>query len=98
MKKGIAATGLLCLLAGPGARADKAAATACAASLQPHARLVFDAVTASPEAGLSLRVLLEATVRELVFMDRLMRSNARPAAEAASECLKIARNCTGDKC
>jgi hypothetical protein len=42
--------------------------------------------------------VLEARVRELVFTDRLMVGNARPAAEAASECLRISRNCTGDRC
>jgi hypothetical protein len=98
MKKTIVGIGLLSLFLTHGASADKAAADVCAALLQPHARLVFDAVTAGPEEGLSLRAALEAKVRELVFMDRLMRNAARPAAEAASECLRIARNCTGESC
>jgi hypothetical protein len=98
MKHIIAGIALACLLAAHGAHADNGAATLCAESLQPHARLVFDAVNASPQPGLTLRALLEARVRELVFMDRLMVSAARPAAEAASQCLRIARNCTGDTC
>jgi len=89
---------LLCLLATQGARADSATADSCAASLQPHARLVFDAVIARPRPEATLRSLIEARVRELVFMDRLMMSAARPAAEAASLCLRIVRNCTGDNC
>ena len=81
------------------AHADSAAAAYnCAASLQPHARLVFDAVIAHPQPESPLRSLIEARVRELVFMDRLMVNAARPAAEAASECLRISRNCTADAC
>jgi len=98
MKNTIAGFALLCLFAAHGAHADNGAATLCAELLQPHARLVFDAVSASPQPELTLRAVLEARVRELVFMDRLMISAARPAAEAASQCLRIARNCTGEHC
>jgi hypothetical protein len=89
---------LMCLAATQAAYADKAAANVCAASLQPHARLVFDAVSAKPQPELTLRAVLEKRIRELVFMDRLMVDAARPAAEAASTCLRIARNCIGDNC
>ena len=78
--------------------ADQKEATTCAATLQPHARLVYDAVTIKPQPATTLRAALEARVRELVFMDRLTIGAARPAAEAASECLRIARNCTGEEC
>jgi hypothetical protein len=78
--------------------ADDAKAKSCAATLQPEARLVFDAVSAKPEPDFTLRAVLEARVRELVFMDKMMRNAARPAAEAASECLRIARNCHGETC
>ena len=98
MKPTIALIVLLYMLAAQGAHADKAAANLCAATLQPHARLVFDAVIAQPQPELALRSVLEARVRELVFRDRLMVSAARPAAEAASHCLRISRNCTGDNC
>jgi hypothetical protein len=98
MKQKIAWTVSLYLFASQGAHADKAAANLCAASLQPHARIVFDAVIARPQPELALRSVLEARVRELVFMDRLMISAARPAAEAASSCLRISRNCTADNC
>jgi len=98
MKNTILGSALLCLSVVFGAHADNGAATLCAESLQPRARLVFDAVTASPQPELTLRAVLEARVRELVFMDRLMVSAARPAAEAASQCLRIARNCNGDTC
>jgi len=98
MRQTIACIVVLCLIASRGAHADKAAANSCAATLQPHARLVFDAVIATLLPELKLRSVIEARVRELVFMDRLMISAARPAAEAASECLRIARNCTADNC
>jgi len=98
MKKKITGITVLCLFAANGAHADRVAANVCAASLQPHARLVFDFVSARPQPELSLRALLTARVRELIFTDKLMMNAARPAAEAASECLRIARGCTGDNC
>ena len=98
MKQTIAWIALLNLFAAQGAHADWAAANSCAASLQPHARVVFDAVAANPQPKIALRSVLEARVRELVFTDRLMILNARPAAEAASECLRISRNCSADHC
>jgi hypothetical protein len=81
-----------------GAHADYARAYQCALGLQPYARLVFDAVTAKPQPELMLRSVIEARTRELVFTDRLMVGDARPAAEAASQCLRMARDCTADHC
>jgi hypothetical protein len=98
MKQTIAWTALLTLFAAQGAHADWVAANNCASSLQPRARIVFDAVVANPQPDRALRSVLEARVRELVFTDRLMIGSARPAAEAASECLRISRNCTADQC
>lgn len=98
MKTTMILTALLCLGAMQAAYADQAAAYSCAESLQPRARMVFDAVIANPQPQLALRSVLEARVRELVFSDRLMVGNARPAAEAASTCLRISRNCTADRC
>jgi hypothetical protein len=98
MKKIIAWIALFGLSAAQGAHADPAAANSCAATLQPRARMVFDAVVANPQPQLALRSVLEARVRELVFTDRLMIGSARPAAEAASECLRISRNCAADHC
>jgi hypothetical protein len=98
MKQTIAWVALINLCVVQIAHANRAAATSCAATLQPHARMVFDAVIANPQPGTALRSVLEARVRELVFTDRLMVGNARPAAEAASECLRISRDCTADHC
>ncbi len=98
MRKIIMGLAMLSLMATQGAYADQVAANTCAEKLPPQARLVFDAVSAHPQPDFTLRALLESRVRELVFFDRLMRSAARPAAEGASECLRIARNCTADAC
>jgi hypothetical protein len=89
---------LFSLFATQGAYADRKAANTCASSLPPTARLVFDAVAAQPHPELPLRWLIEQRVRELIFMDRLMITAARPAAEAASMCLRISRNCSADNC
>ena len=98
MNRAIAGVASLCMMSAQPVLADQVAASKCAASLQPQARLVFEAVAARPQPQSALRVLLEARVRELVFTDRLMISAARPAAEAASECLRIARNCVAENC
>ena len=89
---------ILLLFASQGALADATAANVCAEALQPQARLVFDAVAKRPQPEFTLRAVLEARVRELVFMDRLTRNAARPAAEGASQCLRIARNCNAEQC
>jgi len=98
MRPTIAGITLLCLVSIQTAHADERRANICAATLQPFARLVFDAVNAKPQPTIMLRTLLEARVRELVFMDRLTIGAARPAAEAASTCLRISRNCTAGNC
>lgn len=98
MMQGIRWITLFSCIAAQGAHADNVAAKKCAATLQPHARLVFDAVAAMPHPELSLLSLIEARVRELIFSDRLMMNAARPAAEEASLCLRISRNCSADNC
>ncbi len=98
MKRTILWIALGCASVSQAVHANSAAATVCAASLEQHARLVFDAVTARPQPELALREVISARTRELVFTDRLMADAARPAAEAASGCLRIARDCTGDRC
>ena len=98
MRRLLIGVALIFLLVVTGAHADQAKVGHCVASLPPEARLVFNAVNATPPPQKPLRRVLEARVRELVFMDRLTVHAARPAAEAASECLRMARNCTGETC
>ncbi|MGD0433032.1 MAG: hypothetical protein ABSA58_18260 [Acetobacteraceae bacterium] len=92
----IAAAVLIC--SAPAAYADDAAATACAASLPPQARTVFDAVMADPKPAVPLRRVLAKTLADLVYSGRLPLGAARSAAEGASECLRIARDCTASIC
>jgi hypothetical protein len=92
----IAAAVFIC--AAPMAHADEAAANACAATLSPGARKVFDAVMADPKPDTPLRRVLATTLGSLVYGGRLPLSEARSAAEGASECLRIARNCTAEIC
>ena len=98
MRRLLTGAALIFLLIVPDAHADQAKAGNCIASPSPESRLVFDAVNATPPPQKPIRRVLEARVRELVFMDRLSVHAARPAAEAASECLRMARNCTGEIC
>ena len=98
MKQTIRLLALLSFFAAPMAHADQQAGDNCAAALQPGARLVFNAVTAKPQPAVALDTVLEARVRELVFTDRLTVRAARPAAEAASACLRMVRNCGDGKC
>src|ERR1700722_15320320 len=76
------------------ALADEAAARACAASLAPGARMVFDTVMADPPPDTPLRRVLATPLASLVYGARLPLSEARSAAGSASECLRIARDCT----
>jgi predicted protein tyrosine phosphatase len=92
MKRLVAAAMLICSVRG--ASADEAAAFGCASSLQPQARMVFDAVMAAPKHTTPLRRVLALTLSELVYGGRLPLS----AAEAASDCLRMARNCTDENC
>jgi hypothetical protein len=98
MRSLISGAALLSLVVVAPAHANRMAANRCAASLQPQARLVFNAVSNTTQTNDPLRKILEARVRELVFTDRLPIGGARPAAEAASQCLRIARDCTADAC
>jgi hypothetical protein len=98
MRRLISGAALLSALTGDVAHANHVAAIKCAGSLQPQALLIFNAVNQTSRPNEPLRKSLEARVRELVFTDRLTIGGARPAAEAASECLRIERNCSSDVC
>jgi type IV pilus biogenesis protein CpaD/CtpE len=64
-----------------------AAAPACAASLSPDSRQIYDAVRAEPQQG-TLRNRVADQTRSMVMLGDLRRSNARPAAIAAAQCLR----------
>jgi hypothetical protein len=98
MKKTIFAALLLCNVTGFAAEANEAEAMACAESPHPEAGLVFDKVTERPWEAAPRKTTMATRGREFVLTDRLTREAARAAAEAASECWGIARNCTGEIC
>lgn len=76
-------------VAAPGpARADQAAAKACADSLDPKARLVFDETAPKVKPGADVKDALRSAVRPLVMGGKLSRDDARAAAEAAGPCLQ----------
>lgn len=70
------------------ASANRAAADACAASLTPEARLIFDAAAPSITPTTEIRPVLEEKTRALVSSGRVSRSSARGSATAAGNCLK----------
>jgi hypothetical protein len=59
----------------------------CAAGLSPPARKIYDAVQAGPQEG-TLRERISSQTRELVMAGEVKRSDARPSAEAAADCLR----------
>jgi hypothetical protein len=69
--------------------ADDAAMTGCVKSLSPAARMIYDASAASRPPDSALRDVVAAQTRKLVMAGRIERATARPAAEAAGNCLKM---------
>lgn len=68
--------------------ANRAATDACAASLAPEARLIFDATAPSITPTTEIRPVLEEKTRSLISSGRVSRSSARGSATAAGNCLK----------
>jgi|tagenome__1003787_1003787.scaffolds.fasta_scaffold16964889_2 hypothetical protein len=73
------------------ALADEASMQACAKSLSPAARMIYEASAASLPPSSALRDVVAAQTRKLVMAGRIERAAARPAAEAAGNCLKMAQ-------
>jgi hypothetical protein len=71
--------------------AEEASAQSCAEALSPAARLIYDATAASQPPNSALRDVVAAQTRKLVMAGRIERAAARPAAEAAGNCLKMAQ-------
>jgi hypothetical protein len=72
----------------PAARADQAGATACASQLTPDGRTLYDKVAPTMTAKTNIKDALTAVARPMVMNGSMSREKARPAAEAAGECLK----------
>jgi hypothetical protein len=72
------------------ALADKAAADACAAKLTAKPKLIYD-VSYPKIATATIPDVLKAETTKLVQAGQVSRAEARPAAEAAGACLKLAK-------
>lgn len=83
------ALGLLALSAAP-ALAGQAEAQSCAAGLDPNATLIFNAALPQVAPGADLKGVVTDATKSLVKAGQVSRGNARPAAEAAGACLKLA--------
>lgn len=82
---------LLIFAAIPAARADAAAANACAAKLAKDARTIYDATLPQLTPGADLRALVTTNTRALARAGTIDRGTARQSAQAAGACLQRAR-------
>jgi hypothetical protein len=73
--------------AAPQAPAPVAGVKPCAAALSSPARKIYDAVQAGSKEG-TLRERISSQTRDLVMEGEVKRSDARPSAEQAADCLK----------
>jgi hypothetical protein len=82
---------LLLILSPAAAFADKEAAAACAAGLQPQSRAIFDATLAKLGAGTGEKPgeILKAETIALVKAGTLPQDGAKTAAQEAGACLKM---------
>jgi hypothetical protein len=69
--------------------ADEVKPDACAASLSPTGKTIFEAVAPSVEADTNLKELLKKKVRPLVMSGKLKRKDAKANAPLAGECLLL---------
>jgi hypothetical protein len=74
------------------AHADPKKAQACASTLAPESKAIYDVSAADVAAGAEIKATLEAKTRALVMDGKVVRSSARSSAEAAGTCLKILKS------
>jgi len=87
--KAIAAAAAIIVGASAGARADKAAADACAAKLNGDGKAVYAAVVAAGPTKDTLRSVVEREGRSLAMGGKISRGSARENATAAAECAQL---------
>ena len=85
----LAAVAVLPFAASP-ALANRAAADACAAKLPANSKLIYAATVDSVKANVKLADVVRDKTRSLVMSGKLSRGEAKGAAEAAGQCLKLA--------
>ena len=71
------------------AHADQKAADACAASLSPPARQIYETTLASHPTPGTGRSIVVADVEKLIAEGKLTMAEGRAAGEAAGSCLKM---------
>ncbi len=71
------------------ARADEAAANACAAQLPKDAQTIFRTTLPQLTPNASLRSLVTANTRKLAMAGTIDRGDARQSAIAAGKCLQL---------
>lgn len=80
---------LLALSAAP-AFAGQAEAQSCANGLDANGQMIFNAVLPQVTPGVDLKGVVTAATKSMVESGQLARGDARPAATAAGQCLKLA--------
>lgn len=89
-------SGALCLAGllalATSAQADRAAGDACAASLNASGKAIYAATLPGLSASTDLKAAVTASTRSLVQSGKVSMGDARPAAEAAGQCLQLARS------
>lgn len=71
------------------AYADQKAADACAASLSPPAKQIYETTLASHPTPGTARGIVVAEVEKLIGEGKLSMADGRAAGEAAGTCLKM---------
>jgi hypothetical protein len=78
---------VLLLISSP-AWADRKEADACAASLSPESKAVYDAVVVKAKPGADNKSIAEGVVKGMVADGKLSLFSAKSTAEPAGECIK----------
>ena len=71
--------------------ADQAAAHACASKLSKEGQLLYEKASPTVTPSNDIKEALTEVARPLVMNGTMSRGTARAAAEAAGECMKLAR-------
>ena len=84
--------GLMALLFFPtAARADRAAADACAATLNSESKIIYEAMLPVAGSGQDMRQAMTSTTTQLAISGKIQRATARDSAQAAGACLQKLR-------
>jgi len=69
--------------------ADQKAADTCAAKLPSNSATLYSASLPKVSSGANIADTLKGVARSMVFAGKLSRGDAKPAAEAAGNCLLL---------